>query len=295
MADWYNYERTSPRKVEGGIKTRNARGEIGKSWWAQRWNEALRRIMDPARLGRGKSYARKGQVVSIEEKRGVIEAKVQGSRPRPYRVHIELEPLSDSSWDKVLEVLAGQALFAAQLLAGEMPADIEQAFSAAGASLFPTEAKQLHTECSCPDWANPCKHIAAVYFLLGETFDDDPFMLFRLRGRTQEQILSGLRARRSEEVEARLETTAFSPVGGSDAPLPAEPEAFWACGESLAGLSIDLRPPEVQLGILQRLGQPAFAELDLMHILGPVYQTTSKEAEALAFPEREPDNLSVDE
>ena len=89
--------------------------------------------------------------------------------------------------DEALDALAEQAIFTAQLLAGEMPQDIEEAFEEAGASLFPKKRGDLETECSCPDYANPCKHIAATHYILGERFDEDPFLIFRLRGRTQEE------------------------------------------------------------------------------------------------------------
>ena len=155
--------------------------------------------MDSGRLSRGRSYARRGQVLNIDEKDGEIRARVQGSRRAPYKVRISLNVLDDMAWDRVLDVLADQAIFTAQLLAGEMPAGIEEAFTAAGTSLFPVSGRELDTDCSCPDWSNPCKHIAAVYFLLGEAFDDDPFMLFRLRGRTETQILAELRILRAED------------------------------------------------------------------------------------------------
>ncbi len=126
----------------------------------------------------------------------MVKAKVQGSMPKPYNVKIKLMPLSDAEWDKVTDAMASQAIFAAKLLAGEMPTNIEEAFSAAQLSLFPTKLDDLQTDCSCPDWANPCKHIAAVYYLLAERFDEDPFLIFKLRGRTKEQIIETLRARR---------------------------------------------------------------------------------------------------
>ena len=97
--------------------------------------------------------------------------------------------------------MAEQAIFTAQLLAGEMPQDIEQAFEAAKVSLFPSRHDDLKTECSRPDYANPCKHVAATHYILGERFDEDPFLIFRLRGRTQEQVMAALRKRRSEEAE----------------------------------------------------------------------------------------------
>jgi uncharacterized Zn finger protein len=245
--------------------------------------------MDSGRLSRGRSYARRGQVISIEGTGGAISAQVQGSRPIPYEVSIELAALPEEAWDRVLDVLAEQAIFAAQLLAGEMPRDIEDAFAAAGASLFPAKRRELVTECSCPDWANPCKHVAAVYFLLGEAFDDDPFMIFRLRGRTQEEILSGLRARRAEGPgdEAAAVSAGEDQAGAAPVPLPTDPSEFWALAEPLDDLSLDPRPPEVPLGLLRRLGQPDFLVQDVKEVLGPTYQHVSEAAEAAAFAEDE--------
>ncbi len=286
---WWRYEPTRPIPVKGGIKARSQRGAIGKSWWAQRWTAALQRIMDSGRLSRGRSYARRGQVMDIQVQDGEITAKVQGSRRTPYEVYIRVKPLKDADWDRVLDVLVGQAIFTAQLLAGEMPTDIEEAFAAANISLFPASVKELETTCSCPDWANPCKHIAAVYFLLGEAFDDDPFMLFRLRGRTQEQVLEGLRARRGaieeEEEEASPDPTALPAEETAPAPLPEDPATFWRLGQSLDDFQVQPKAPQVPLSLLQRLGQPAFAPADLRSSLSAAYQTVTRRAEALAFGE----------
>lgn len=103
-------------------------------------------------------------MISIDVQSGVVTAKVQGSRPKPYSVQIRLKPISDPDWDKVTDLMASQAIFAAKLLSGEMPKNIEEAFGTAKVSLFPSSKQELVTECSCPDWANPCKHIAAVYY-----------------------------------------------------------------------------------------------------------------------------------
>ncbi len=291
MSWWYpRYEPARPIQVKGGIKARSQRGAIGKSWWAKRWIEALRRIMDPKRLSRGRNYARRGQVMDIQERDGTITARVQGTHPTPYRVSIQVKPLDDKTWERVLDVLADQAIFTAQLLAGEMPTDIEEAFAAAGTSLFPTSAGELDTDCSCPDWANPCKHIAAVYFLLGEAFDDDPFMLFRLRGRTQEQVLAGLRARRTvaeEEEEAGPDPTALPAEETAPAPLPEDPEAFWHLSQPLEEFQVHPQAPEVPLSLLVRLGEPSFAPINLRASLGAAYHQVTQRAEALAFGEEE--------
>lgn len=194
--DYEFYKPTQRVETDKGLKARSKRGEFVKNWWAARWIKALERLMDAGRLRRGRSYARSGQVLSIEEQKGGLLAKVQGSRATPYKVTIKLYPLSDAQWSAVIDALAARAIFTAQLLAGEMPQEIEEAFATAGVSLFPDKRDELETDCSCPDWANPCKHVAATHYILGEQFDEDPFLLFRLRGRSQEQIIEALRERR---------------------------------------------------------------------------------------------------
>jgi uncharacterized Zn finger protein len=200
--DWNYYRPNQPIRVEGGIKAKSERGAIGSTWWSKRWIGVLESFSMGTRLTRGRSYARQGQVISIDVQPGIVTAKVQGSQPKPYNIKIRLKPLSDQDWDKVTEAMAAQALFAAKLLAGEMPTNIEEAFHAVNLSLFPTAVKDLVTDCSCPDWANPCKHIAAVYYLLAERFDEDPFLIFKLRGRIKEQIIQTLREKRTQTLPA---------------------------------------------------------------------------------------------
>ena len=198
----YWFKPTKAIKTKDGIKAQSKRGAFAKNWWAQRWIAALERLVDSGRLSRGRSYARKGQVLSIDETRDGISARVQGSMRTSYKISIKINHLTDAEWDKVIDALSEQAIFTAQLLAGEMPQEIEQAFERAKVSLFPSNRKDLQTDCSCPDYSNPCKHIAAAHYILGERFDEDPFLIFRLRGRTQEQVMQELRKRRagSEEV-----------------------------------------------------------------------------------------------
>ena len=195
---WNYYRPDQPIKIEGGLKAKSKQGAIGSTWWSRRWIGVLESFSMGTRLTRGRIYARQGQVISIEVEPGVVHAKVQGSQPRPYTVKIQLKPLEQEQWERVTDAMAAQALFAAKLLAGEMPQNIEEAFSAVKLSLFPTSARDLVTSCSCPDWANPCKHSAAVYYLLAERFDEDPFLIFKLRGRDKDEIIQGLRERRSK-------------------------------------------------------------------------------------------------
>lgn len=188
--DWYDrwHPPSKPRPVRGGIKARTRRGEFGASWWAKRWQEVLMSVCSASRLSRGRAYARGGQVLSIDIHEGLVEAKVQGSRARPYAVSIEVETLPEKHRRKLARALSRRALFAAKLLAGQIPAQIEEAFQQAGLSLFP-HPEEIWTTCSCPDWDNPCKHIAAVYCLLGEEFDRDPFLLLELRGIGREELV----------------------------------------------------------------------------------------------------------
>ncbi len=257
---WPRYESTRPIDVENGIRAKSRRGKFVENWWADRWIGALKPLMDSGRLSRGRSYARRGQVVDIDVEPGVVTSQVQGSRWTPYEVEIRLRALSDGQWETVLDRLAEQAIFAAQLLNGEMPPDIEEVFAAAQVPLFPTSSSDLRTDCTCPDWANPCKHIAAVYYLLGERFDQDPFLLFELRGRSQQEIAASLSERRAVKVEeiegeARLpEITEIFDTPGLEESL----ERFWTYDASGEEMRFDIRYPEVEVALLKRLGVPDF-------------------------------------
>jgi uncharacterized Zn finger protein len=273
-----------PRKVKGGIRAQTKRGAFGKSWWAKRWLAVLESLQVGGRLERGRSYARKGQVMDLTIEEGLVRARVQGSRPKPYDVTIRVEPLSRAEWQRVAKVLAREVVFLARLLAGEMPTDIERAFEKAKVSLFPTRMKDLATDCSCPDVSNPCKHIAAVYYLLGEEFDRDPFLIFRLRGMTREELLRVL-----EEMEAAAHppVAAEVPEGVSSAgnfeasTPPAEPNTtFWRAGALPDSSSVERSGSEKPGGLLLRLGAFPFwrAPEPLTEALLPVYQAAAAAA-----------------
>jgi uncharacterized Zn finger protein len=250
--DWPEYR---PRRPADGIKAKNQRGDFGASWWGKRWIGVLESFGYGSRLTRGRTYARGGAVLSIDVRPGQVAAKVQGSRPRPYDVTIGVAQLDDAQWKRAIDAIGEQAIFAAKLLAGEMPQTIEEAFATAKIPLFPRSSTDLSTRCSCPDLANPCKHIAAVHYLLGERFDEDPFLLFELRGRGKAQIVDELRARRAEGAAA----------GGETAPTPPSEEAlpladllatFDEPGAELATLAPHIAAPELEAAILRRLGNP---------------------------------------
>jgi uncharacterized Zn finger protein len=182
-----------PIPVEGGIRAKSRRGAIGEQWWSRRFIAVLESYGMSGRLQRGRSYARKGQVVEFSLTQGTVIARVQGSRPQPYNVTIRVLPLTTPQWREVERRLASQALFRAKLLAGEMPAEIEEVFASCGTPLFPRSAADLDMHCSCPDWGVPCKHLAAVCYVLAEAFDDDPFEMLAWRGRSRGALLAALR------------------------------------------------------------------------------------------------------
>jgi uncharacterized Zn finger protein len=268
--DYYSrFPRSRPRAAKGGIKAQSKRGSFGESWWAKRWIAVLESFPIGARLARGRSYARNGQVLSVDIAKGEVKAKVQGSQRQPYRVAIKVDTLTAKQWEKVVEALSSQARFVVKLLAGEMPTDIEEVFAKAKISLFPQSEGDLLTDCSCPDWSNPCKHVAAVYYLLGEEFDRDPFLLFRLRGLGREELL-----KRLSHLTLAPEAGAEGPAAEPAAPLPSDPAGFWH-GER--GLPDDLygevQPPPVSGAWLRRLGAFPFwrGETSLRDSLEPMY------------------------
>lgn len=190
FGDGRYFPQSRPRAVRGGIRSESQRGSFGSNWWSMRWIRVLEEFQLGARLSRGRSYARLGQVLSIDIAKGAITAKVQGSRPRPYEVLIRLKPLSRSDWRRVAQAISGQAKYVSKLLAGEMPMELEDLFLQSKAPLFPEGQNDLVTDCSCPDASNPCKHVAAVYCLLAEELDRDPFLLFKLRGMERDELFA---------------------------------------------------------------------------------------------------------
>jgi len=205
-----------PRAVEGGLKARSTRGVIAQTWWSGRFIAVLEAIIVGGRLQRGRNYARRGQVLSMDVTAGLVSALVQGSRVQPYRVRIGLDAFGQPEWAAAERALAGSAWYSAKLLAGEMPEDIEDVFAELGLALFPASATELSMYCSCPDWQVPCKHIAAVFYLLAEAFDDDPFRILAWRGREREELLAGLHAARGALTPGRA-ASAGAPDAGSPA------------------------------------------------------------------------------
>jgi uncharacterized Zn finger protein len=282
MSPWYQYESSGPIAVEGGIKARSKRGAIGEQWWSRRFIAFLESSGMSGRLQRGRSYARRGQVLEFALAAGKVTARVQGSRPSPYSVSIAVRPLTVAQWREAEARLASQALFRARLLAGEMPAEIEQVFADCGSPLFPEPSRDLTMSCNCPDWSVPCKHLAAVCYVLAESFDDDPFAMLALRGKKRDDLLAALRRRGpavSPAADSPPRTARATPALAllsdvTGAPLEESLGDFWSPGLSQARLRVLPPSPVAPPDLLLRLGSPPAVEVrgkPLLDVIAPAY------------------------
>ncbi len=271
-----------------------------RQWWVERWLELLDSYRFKKRLERGRNYAREGNVLSIEFVDSLVLADIQGSEAQPYKVSLSLEPFadedreqalkrmsqppfSDEDWDCVIQSLSEKAIFSAQLLAGEMPSDIEAVFTSNGLSLFPYTLSDIRSRCTCPDKANPCKHIAAVYYQLGDRFSEDPFLIFQLRGRTRDQILASLRKLRSQNNDEANPEDLLETKDDSEQSLDTEQvqswEDFWRYDEPLDPSLVVIVPPLDNKNILDILGQMPLPHDDAEAVnqyLTEVYRLTSQ-------------------
>ena len=259
--------------------------QSNREWWAQRWVDVLESFGWRRRLERARNYARQGNVLEIQFDGSKVSAQVQGTAPEPYKVSLSLDPFDDEQWQYVIESMSERAIFSAKLLSGEMPQNIEEVFTANGLSLFPYTKFDIHSRCSCPDPANPCKHIGAVYYLLGDRFSEDPFVLFQLRGRNKEQIITALRQTRSSQSQIKPVEESTPEVASSEIKL----ETFWQYSEQLESSLVVVVPPPSSETILDVLGaiplkteaggnQAAIASQLLLEHLKTLYSQASQQA-----------------
>ena len=266
------FETARPIEVDGGIAVRAKRGKIGEQWWSRRFVDVLERVCDGGRLARGRSYARKGQVMDFALAPGRVTARVQGSRPQPYAVTIDITAFDEAQWTELTEALGDRALYRAALLAGEMPHEIVDLFADHGLPLFPDE---LDIRCSCPDWSVPCKHGSAVLYVLAEAFDDDPFLVLAWRGRARDALLDALRGTPEP-------LPAVDPLAVDEEPLDDRLADFYSPGISLSRLrerpSRVSAPPEL---LLRALDAPPVKvrHIPLVDLLRPAYRDLAEPAD----------------
>lgn len=232
--------------------------QIQREWWVERWLELLDSYRFKKRLERARVYAREGHVLSIEFKGSKVLAKVQGTEVEPYQVSLWLDSFTDEDWDYVIQSISEKAIYSAKMLAGMMPENIQEVFTKNGLSLFPFRLDNVHSKCSCPDKANPCKHIGAVYYLLGDRFSEDPFVLFQLRGRTKEQILTGLRQDRIQKLDQKPASEAEKEPTKKLPATQLNIQKFWEYSEQLESSLVVIAPAPTSDTILDNLGAIPF-------------------------------------
>ena len=271
--------------------TQHQETSFSRTWWGSQWLQALARVIRGERLSRGRAYARLGQVRELTVQLGLILAQVKGTRPQPYQVRIEIDTLTDKQWADVMRALGNRASYAAELLNGVMPQQVQEAFDAAGAPLYPTSSHALHAHCSCADPVRPCKHVAAACYIFAEELDKDPFLLFTLRGWTREQVLAALRIVRAEQLRSDSATRADDRSVGEDRqPLTSSPADFWRIGNQASEVSISIRAPEIETELLKILGDPEFAQDESISTdLQQVYHEVSRRALQIAYAASIPD------
>jgi uncharacterized Zn finger protein len=238
---WPPSQYQEPRAVADGIQFNTDITGLAGTWWSKRWFSIIDEFGLGIRWERAKFYASRGQVKSIEIENGLVKASVQGSAAEPYRVMISIKTIAKPVWTAILQDLGKTSSFAIGLASGTLPSEenVSRVFSENGVLLFPDRQGELHTKCTCLDWSNPCKHIAAVYLLLGAEFDRDPFLLFKLRGLEQQEFFKLTSAGRGGSKSSGEEMRDQDPPATDE--LPTAPQA-------VAGL-LDFCPPEISCAV----------------------------------------------
>ncbi len=185
---WYYFPKASPmpKAVEG-----KHRKKFGLTWWGRKWIEAVECEGTEQRMARGRAYARADRVFGMDVRPGVVKAKVEGSLG-DYVVKINVEKFSEKQWAGIIERIRESPALGV-VLNNQLPEDIEEV---CGVDLIPSD---LEADCSCPDWENPCKHIAAAYYVLADEIDKAPAILFKLRGIEKNDLLAGLQGIRLQK------------------------------------------------------------------------------------------------
>lgn len=256
-----------------------------QAWWSQRFIEVLESFKMGSRLARGKAYATEAKVVKVCISSGTVTSTVLGSKKSHYRISIRLDPLSDNAWRQVMQNLSNKAIYAVELLQDKMPQDIEEAFNAANVSLFPGSLEELDSSCDCPDWSNPCKHIAATYYILAQHFDLDPFLIFVWRGRLKTQIIDALRTswKQGKPKSLAFEAQPIKKINYD------EYETYWKGNSEVTALS-PLNPfsDAIPASSIEKLGEAPvqFEEKELSSILAQCYVDISEKVRDWATTEK---------
>jgi len=218
-------------KQNPGIRPVVLQGQtLARTWWGKGWNKNLERYADYTnRIGRGRSYLRHGAVLDLKIEAGLVTALVQGSRTKPYEVRIRIKPLAKTNWEAIRKQCAGKLASLPDLLTGKFSKEMGEIFLSEGKGLFPTP-KEIAFDCSCPDWALMCKHVAAALYGIGARLDEEPALFFTLRRVDTEELVAravrdnaGELLARSKKKSARvIDAADLSNIFGIDLDQPPE-------------------------------------------------------------------------
>lgn len=266
------YTDSSSQDITGGIKSLRRGGGFNKNWWAERWFNIFENFHIGRALTEGKRYAQEGRVSELDVEMGIVTAQVQETPTNSHYVSLEIPLIPENQWEDLKDLLSEHAVYGASLLAGRMPPQIENCFEKVGATLLPENPEKFQTHCSCSESNDPCQHITAVYYLLGEQFDRDPFLMFKLRGADRDRFLSGIQSTRSKTNEGQPST--------HPATLPSAPSEYWTDFKSerlqYPSPSIPPRPAELP----NRLGPFPFwrSQTNFLRKLEILYQNAAGRA-----------------
>ncbi|MFG0312836.1 MAG: SWIM zinc finger family protein [Phycisphaerales bacterium] len=278
----------NPRRVRGGVKFKLKAGETPRSWVTQRLLRVAEQGADAEIYKDGLEYARLGQTKRLTIEETLCEGVIQGRSDKPYTTTLELSQFDAESQERVISAMADQVRYAAKLLSGELPSNIEDVFAPLGLKLFPAEPQDITPKCSCPDWSEEkpwCKHAVCLSALLAERMGDDPMIIFGLHGMPSQELIDGLRQKRAVGVQG----PGPAPVllqhvpGVSDvpsAPLDDSLGSFWEVGDELKELDTPIEPPALNCVLLRRLGSSPFPEgrFPLIGLMATCYQLIGEHA-----------------
>ncbi len=272
----------NPRKVRSGVKLRSRDGTPAQGWAAQRWIRLVESLADGETIKHGLEYATIGQTKNLEVEEGVVHAEVQGRAARPYQVNIEFKRFTPEQWEQIIAAMVDQAKYAAMLLAGELPTNIEDLLDPLGIQLFPSSADEIHPSCTCVSKSAWCRHAGCAAYILGDRLDADPFVVFELRGMPKDELLERLRQMRATRSAGDGPVPVYLPLAPAGVPTESKPledliDDFWTVGPGAEQTHMPLHQAEVRQPLLRRLGPSPFknSRFPLVGLLATCYDVIS--------------------
>ncbi|MBN1328157.1 MAG: SWIM zinc finger family protein [Candidatus Heimdallarchaeota archaeon] len=240
-------------------------------WWVTKWLKSIEYFSDDTRVTQGKNLALKGKVFDLSIESGKVEAKVQGNKIKPYSVRLEFALFTENFWQVILEELSLKAEYQAKILIGDIPHIIEELCQRENRSLFPMLKNDLKAGCNCPDWAIPCKHIAAVYYLLADVIKGDPMILFKIRGKAKNEIMEIINQKRFNNTnqtfsvyDRTLKEKLNSDISIAD---------FWSLKDKQINLQIDYQFNSIDISKLLTESPFMLSNVNLSILIEKSYET----------------------